>query len=477
MAPSNHPIQTYEEAVRFVEQALNYEKIRRWPYTDKALKLSRTEELLAFLGDPHRRYRIIHVAGTKGKGTTAAAAAHILSAHGHRTGLLTSPHLVTHRERIRLDGRPITEDGFVRGIRTMQDYIQRKRDEEARTGVHAPTYFEMLTALAFDFFARAGAEWALVEVGLGGRLDSTNVVSPECCVITPIGFDHMDKLGETTREIAGEKAGILKAGVPVVLGRQPYADALKALRRRSDELQCPRWEVGRQLEVVSPAPLRAPAERPDAPVGWRFGLRTPAGDYPALFTPMLGRHQLDNLAAAVGAVEMCARLEGLSIRRRRVAECLREFRMPARLELLQRSPAVLLDVAHTVESTDALLAALQTHFPGRPVRVVFGCSSSKDARGMLARFKGRCVTFTATQADMSRAMPVDETLQAARDVQVAAPEHLKAVADSREAAQDAIEGAAPGDVVCITGSFFTAGEILGERMKGEGETADKRDLR
>ncbi len=468
MEATSHPVSTYEEAVRFLEAAINYEKTMHWQYGARTLNLGRTRELLAALGNPDRRYRIVHVAGTKGKGTTSGAAAHILTRHGLRTGLLTSPHLVTHRERVRMDGQMISREDFVRGVRAMQPHVQRKRAAEA-TSTRAPTYFEMLTALGLHHFACAGADWAVVEVGLGGRLDSTNVVQPRCCVVTAIGFDHTDKLGETIEEIAGEKAGIFKEGTPVVFGAQPYAGALEKLRAEAERVGCSRWEVGREVRIADATPLCARADRPDAPVGWRFGLRTPGNDYRDLHTPLLGRHQLDNLATAVAAVEICAGRGDVELNPGRVAEAIAEFRIEGRMELVHRAPALILDTAHTVESVEALLAALEAHFPGRPVRVVFGCSEGKNARGMLEQMRGRCSELTATETNLPRALAAEDVLEAARKVGLAPPEGLRAVSEPPEAARQALGRSQPGDVVVCTGSFYTTGEIRAAWAEAESQ--------
>jgi dihydrofolate synthase/folylpolyglutamate synthase len=447
-------VATFQEAVDFLEQGLNYEKTQRWLYNTRWLNLDRTNRMLEALGDPHLRYHVIHVAGTKGKGSTAGAIAQCLRRCGRRTGLLTSPHLVTHRERIRVDGAMIDTEAFQQIVRTMQPYVEGERLHE-RAGRHkAPTYFEMLTALAFEHFARAEVDWAVVEVGLGGRLDSTNVVAPRCCVITTIGLDHVSKLGESPEAIAGEKAGILKAGVPVVIGRQSYPGALETLRRAADARGCPRWEVGRELRVRSAAAMSAPADRPAAEVGWRFALQTPRRNYPDLHTPLLGRHQVENLAAAIGAIEMIAGGGALQADPERIAQAVAECRMPGRVELLQRGPALVLDVAHTVESVQALLDALDVHFPGRPLRVVFGCSRDKNLEGILSLLAPRCIEFTATQASLPRALAVEEVARAARV-------HLEPliVPNPSEAVLGALSRARPQEVVCVTGSFYVAGEV------------------
>ncbi|MFW6189938.1 MAG: bifunctional folylpolyglutamate synthase/dihydrofolate synthase [Planctomycetota bacterium] len=469
---SSGSIDTFDEAVGFLAQGINYEKTRRWKYNTRYLNLSRMEALLEAIGNPHDEYRVLHVAGTKGKGSTAGAAADLLHRAGRRVGLLTSPHLVTPRERIRVDGGMIEESEFVRSVRRMRPHVERKREEE--TGAdRAPTYFEMLTALAFDAFAERRVDWAVVEVGLGGRLDSTNVVAPTCCVITTIGFDHMSKLGHTAEAIATEKAGILKPGVPVVLGRQQYPEALETLRRIAGERDCPRREVGRELRLLKPRPLRAPRRDPDAPVGWQFGLRTPAAEYRDLVTPLLGAHQLDNLAAAVGAAELAAECTGLELTPEVVAASVAAYGVPGRVEVLQRGPALVLDVAHTVESIRALLEALATHFPERRVLLVFGCSRDKNVSGMLEVLKQRCGGFTATQAENPRAMPAEEVAEAARGLGFDAdvPGGVISTPDPVAAVDNALQAAGPADIVCLTGSFYTAGEVRAAWCERHSEAA------
>jgi dihydrofolate synthase/folylpolyglutamate synthase len=449
--------------VRFLEEGLNYEKTRGWKYDKQWLDLSRMDELLAALGNPHRRYKVLHVAGTKGKGSTAGAAARCLQQLGWRTGLITSPHLISPCERTAVDGRDIDEQTFTDVAAAMQPFVEKKRHQEDLGLNRAPTYFEMLTAMGFKHFADRQVDWAVVEVGLGGRLDSTNVVSPTCCVITAIGLDHVRKLGTTPEAIAAEKGGILKKGVPVMLGRQRYPGALAVLRRMADERRCERWEVGRELEVYGQAPLSAPADAPDAPLGWQFGIKTPQRSYDSLCTPLLGAHQLDNLAAAVGSLELASRYTDLVLDPGRIAEAIAGFRIPGRVEVIQRQPAVILDVAHTVDSMEALLKALDAHFPGRPLRVVFGCSSDKDVPGMLQQFAGRCASFTVTEAKLSRAMAAEKVAQLARETGLAdSCGGLRMISDAWTALQDTLAQANAQDVVCATGSFYTAGEMRAE---------------
>lgn len=453
----SEPIRTYEQAFAYLEKGIDYEKTRAWQYNGQWLKVERVVRLLEAMGNPHRRYNVIHVAGTKGKGSTAGAAAHLLTCSGHKTGLVTSPHLVTARERVRIDGRLIPETDFAAIVESMRPYIdERRRAEEA--GTHrAPTYFEMLTALSFEYFAREKVDWAVVEVGLGGRLDSTNVVSPACCVVTAIGLDHTDKLGATPDLIAGEKAGIFKPGVPVLIGRQRYPEALEVLRSRADERRCPRTEVGIDLRITNKVALSAPADRAEARVGWRFSLETPSHTWHNLYTPLLGEHQLDNLAAAIGSTELALARAGEEFDPEAVPRAIDGFQVNGRLEVVQRRPAVVLDVAHTVESVQALLDALDAHFPGRPVHMVFGCSRDKNLEGMMAILGGRCRTLIATEAKLPRALAAEEVARAAREGSAAG--QVETVGDSVAAMDRAMQIAQPADVVCAAGSFFTTGEI------------------
>ena len=459
-AESPPPFSSFRQAVEFLESLINYEKCDGWKYSVATFELRRMRELLAWMGDPQEGLPVVHVAGTKGKGSTAAMVESVLRAAGLRTGLHTSPHLVSVCERLRVDARPVEEDQFLRLLNEVRDYVEQKRAECRKD---APTYFEITSALALLHFRRSAVDWAVVEVGLGGRLDSTNVVSPRCCVITPIGFDHMDKLGDTPAAIAGEKAGIMKPGVPVVLARQGYPDALEALRRRARELECPCWEVGREVAVENMRPLAAPAYspaapayNPAAPVGWLFDLCTPGRRYDGLAISLLGAHQVENCATAIAALEVLRGAGELELDPEAVRAGVGSCRWPARVELLERSPALVLDSAHTAESIAALLAALEVHFPGRPVRFVFGCSADKDAQRMVGMLAPRCAGFLATQADSVRAMPAHEVARVAARAGIG---NVACMPDAPQAAARALEDAAPEEVVCVTGSLFLAGEV------------------
>jgi len=459
--PSSDTFGSFQEALDFLEKAVDFEKRTSVKYTDRTFDLSRTRALLAHLGDPHLRLKVIHLAGTKGKGTTAAFIASCLRSAGLRTGLHTSPHLVSICERLVVDGSPVREAEFCRLLGLVKDYIARKRAESRND---APTYFETTSALAFKYFLERQVDWAVIETGLGGRLDSTNVVRPACCVITPVGFDHMDKLGDTIGQIAAEKAGILKPGVPVVLARQRYTEALQVLRDYAEARACPRWEVGEEIDVTEMEPLAAPPGDARAEVGWRFAVRTPLGSHRDLYTPLLGAHQVENCAAALGALDLLRQRGALSMEERALAAGVASCAWPARVEVLQREPTLILDSAHTVESIHALTDALDTHFPGREVCFVFGCSADKDYNAMLSHLAGRCKRLLTTRCDSPRAADAGELARVARR---AGCRGAEPVLPPTEASNRCLSLAGATDVTCVTGSVFLAGEVRKAWQEGK----------
>jgi len=453
------PFASFREALDFLEGTLNYEKMTSWAYSPKKLDLSRTERLLEFLGNPQREFKSIHVAGTKGKGSTAAVIASCLERAGYKVGLLTSPHLVSPCERMKANGRNVPEARFCLLLETVKDYVIARRAERVSD---APTYFEILTALGFEYFRQEDVDWAVVEVGLGGRLDSTNVIRPECCVVTPIGFDHTEKLGSAIGSIAAEKAGIMKRGVPVVLARQRYPDALEVLRERAEGTGCPHWEVDREVTIDSGQPLSLDDANPQGRTGWNFSVRTPFRRYEGLFTPLLGFHQVENCATAVAALDLLKQAGKLAFSPEELAGGISAATSPARVEVLRRRPLLVLDSAHTVESVQGLMAALETHFPGKTPVMVFGCSKGKDLPGMLRLLRGRCRSLTATQADSPRAVPAEDIARAASASGI---EAVSTAVPASRAVAEAMARAGGQDLVCVAGSFFIAGEVRHDWMQ------------
>ena len=426
---------TYDEAIAFWFGRINYE-VRSATPTD--LKLERMRALLRWLGDPHDRLRIVHVAGTKGKGSTAAMLAAILRAAGYRVGLFTSPHLVRVEERIQVYGAPITPAELAARMAEVAPAVTAL---EAGPPPH-PTFFEISTALGFLHFVSRRVDVAVVEVGLGGRFDSTNVCRPVASVITSIGLDHTAQLGATAEAIADQKAGIIKPRVPVVSGvTQPG----------------PR-------RVIRTA-ARAAASRL-VQLGWDFTYRYRSAPGAAVEVGdrwydlgLLGEHQAAN-AAVAAATAGVLRDAGLSVPDAAVARGLRDVRWPARIEVVGRDPAVVLDTAHNVPSAEALAATLRESLPvpGRKA-VVFAVSSDKQYPEMLRALAGYFDHFHLTRYGHNpRCVPPERLAELLRDL---APGRSVSVhPTAAEAWQAARSAAGPGDLVCVTGSMFLAGELF-----------------
>ena len=445
---------TDEAALEYLFSATDYEKMQRVRYNADTFNLDRMRRLLEALGRPERDLVSVHVAGTKGKGSTAAMLHAIAMAAGLKTGLYTSPHLVDIRERIRVGSEDISSGALRRLIEVARPHIERFRAAD-----DPPTFFEIFTALAFRHFADAGTDLVVAEVGLGGRLDATNVLAPEVSVLTAISIDHTHQLGDTLRAIAAEKAGIIKPGVPVVSQPQPR-EALEVIEEACRTAEAPLLVIGREVTYEW-----APASE-GGRAGGRLAVRTPQATYDGLFVPLMGEHQALNASAAIAAAEWVRPLAG-RLTPETVRRALGEVRWPGRMEWLPGRPDWLLDGAHNRASMERLTEGLSRHFPGRPMVFVFASAADKDVDGMLTVLAERAgdapVVFTRT--DNPRAAdPADlaarfrrfggRTSETAANVSaaVAAARHL----------------AGPGKLVVVCGSLYLVGEAkrileMGER--------------
>ncbi len=432
----------YEEALDYLYGLTNYEIKSTFNYAPQFFDLRRVERLLDQMGNPHRRFRSVHIAGTKGKGSTSAMLASILRAAGHRTGLYTSPHLHSFRERIQVDAELIPEQDFA--LLTHQLSPLAQQDPELTT-------FEVATALAFAYFAQVGVEIAVVEVGLGGRLDATNVISPLVSIITKIGHDHMHILGNTLSEIAIEKAGIIKQGVPVVTAPQEDA-ALAVLRQVCAKRNAPLHQVGREWQ------WRATAHSLE---GQRFTLTRrnenasahPPESYRDLFVPLLGKHQLRNAAVVFAAIEVL-RGAGIRVTKSAVHAGLREVVWPARFEVLGAKPHFVVDGAHNVDSARSLADTLAQYFPGLKPWLVLAILADKDIPAILRHLMPVAqTTFFARSRHPRAADPRQLQHEAERyGVPTAVVEDVSA------ATGQALASAGPDGLVVAAGSFSTAGE-------------------
>ena len=398
------------------------------------LGLETMTALVARLGDPHRRYRVLHVGGTNGKGSTAAMTAAILEAAGYRVGLYTSPHLVEFRERIRVNGEMIGEAAVAR----LTDRVKESCEPDL-----SPTFFECATAMAFQYFAEAQVDVAVLEVGLGGRFDATNVVMPLACGITTIALDHQEYLGTTPALIAFEKAGIIKADVPVVIGRID-GEARRVIEEVAKERSAPLSRLGREFVAAGESPDRFSY----AGRYWRFdGLRC----------SLQGAHQLDNAACAVALLE-AAGPGSLTISEQAVREGLRMVSWEGRLEIIDRRPTVVLDGAHNPAAASAVAAYLRSFRcsdPTRRIVLVLGMMRDKDHRGFMAPLKDLVDDVVLTQAELPRSATVRELEAELRDSGV----RLHASPVLNEALGLAKRLAGPDDLICVTGSLMLVGDL------------------
>ncbi|HZZ72144.1 MAG TPA: folylpolyglutamate synthase/dihydrofolate synthase family protein [Pirellulales bacterium] len=446
----------HSAALAFLLSRIDFERALSVPYHDQGFKLERMRKLLERLGNPQDRLKIVHIAGTKGKGSTAAMISSCLTAAGYRTGLFSSPHLERVEERFAIDGQICSADeltALVEQVRPAVASIDADAILAADTG---PTYFEITTALGLLYFVRQGVHTAVLEVGMGGRLDSTNVCVPAVAVITSISFDHTEQLGNTLAKIAGEKAGIIKPRVPVVSGvtnDEPRAVIEAVCRERAARLeQLPRdfWHV-----------YHPPQD--GAAVAASFDFHTarpgPFSDLRAIPLTLLGSHQAANGAVAIATLAELAR-QGWRIDAQAIARGFARLNWPARIEIVHRRPTIVLDVAHNVASIAALLEALRGVFAARRKILIFATTRDKDARGMLELLLPEFDEVVLTRYGKNpRGLAVEELLALAEPL---GHRCLAAVANSREAWSRVLADTAADDLVCITGSFFLAAEMREE---------------
>lgn len=455
----------YQTALQYLYGLTDYEKERIVRYDPETLSLSRVQRVLARLGDPHRQFASVHVAGTKGKGSVAAMCASVLRSAGLRTGLYTSPHLHSFRERIQVNGEPIAPETLATLVEGCCPIF------DAEPGL---TTFEAVTALAFTYFARCAVDFAVVEVGLGGRLDATNVIMPQVSVITSLSFDHTYLLGDTLADIAREKAGIIKPGVPTVCAPQE-AEALSVIQEVCAERMAPLALIGRDWTWQPPPSLPAHAVMGDLSQG-RMGqsfelhsardISTLQGTYTV---SLLGRHQLNNAAVIVAALDLLAR-GGVPLHPRYLRQGLADVQWPGRFEILRQDPPLVVDCAHNADSVSKLVATLEEWFPGRRWTFILGTSSDKDVPGMLRALAPRLDHLLATQSRHARALPSQKLAQLAQETLPSADAPFAKVTVTSDVASalslllhgDEARRGSPSDpsvaeqrqAICVTGSIF-----------------------
>ncbi|MBI3244061.1 MAG: bifunctional folylpolyglutamate synthase/dihydrofolate synthase [Chloroflexi bacterium] len=426
----------YQQTLDYIYSFVDYGLKSRYKYSPETFDLTRMRTVLARLGDPQRKLPSVHVAGTKGKGSVAAMAASVLQAAGYKAGLYTSPHLHDFCERIQFDGEPIPPEALAALTTELRPLFDSAADI---------TTFEITTALAHEWFARQHADFAVFEVGLGGRLDATNVLYPNVCAITSISYDHTQLLGKTLREIAEEKAGIIKPGAPVVSAPQQdeAAERIVAIAHERGARLC---LLGRDWFVERDGFSLA---------SQRFEIWREGGPRREFEIPLLGAHQVDNAAVVVALIEEL-RGQGFAISEEAISRGLAQVNWPGRFEIFRiGGKTVVLDCAHNRDSAAKLVATLKENFPGaRPV-LIFGASNDKDISGMLAELLPMTAQVIVAQADHPRA---SDAAQLADDIRAAGVALLVNIAHTvPQALAEAQRSSEP--LILVTGSIFLVAEV------------------
>lgn len=439
---------TYQDTLDYLFTSLPmYHRIGQAAY--KA-DITNTVQLMEHLGNPERRFRSIHVAGTNGKGSVSHMLCSVLMQAGYKVGLYTSPHLVDFRERIRINGAKIPEERVTAFVEQHRQFMQ---------GLQL-SFFEMTVGLAFDYFACEQVDVAVVEVGMGGRLDSTNVIRPDLCVITNIGFDHTQFLGDTLPKIAGEKAGIIKAGVPVVIG-ETHPETAPVFQNRAEELQSPIYFADQHYRI-RPLPAAANPGRLPNTTHFRFTVEAdaaPAGGDIVFESPLAGSYQVKNLATLFQALALLPALGyhvGAEQIRGGIARTVQDTGLHGRWEQIGEDPLTICETAHNADGVRAMLDKL-AEIPYSRLHIVYGCVNDKDYRAILRMLPVERVEYYYTQPSVPRGLPVEELASSAREIGKpgsAFPGVGEAIAAARAAADPR------ADLVLVTGSIFLVADAF-----------------
>ena len=431
----------YQQAENYILSFTDYEKMPGMAYTSANYDLRRMEKLLQPLGNPHLSTRTVHVAGTKGKGSTAAMISQTLIAAGYRTGLFTSPHLHTIRERIRMNGEMISEVDFTALVAEIKPIVESV-NEQAIFG--KLTTFEILTAVVFIYFKKNRVDFQVLEVGLGGRLDATNVVKPDVCVITSLSLDHTEILGNSVAKIAVEKAGIIKHGCIVVSAPQ-VDDATQVIKRACRQQRARLIQVGQDVTW-----LKTGGDL----YSQTLTISTKSGHYD-LAIPLLGDYQLENAATAVAVAEALISL-GTIISSQNIAKGLSQVSWPGRLQILSSKPTVVVDGAHNAYSMSKLVQAVKEYFDYKKCFVILGASCDKDISGMARELETLSNHIIITSSTHPRAALISSLAEKFDSL------GIKAVAADNvaEALSKALTLAKKTDLILVTGSLFVVAEAI-----------------
>ena len=424
---------TYDKALDYIYSFVDFSRTHQENLSSEDFDLTRMQEFSRLLGNPQNAYPTIHIAGSKGKGSVGAFCVSMLETAGYKTGFYTSPHLKDFEERMQVNRKPIARDLLVEMVEELKPYVSR---------VPGLTTFEIMTGLAYLYFQRAGVDLAVIEVGLGGRLDATNVIIPEVSVITSLYLDHITILGDTLEEIAAEKAGIIKPGVPVLSAPQEKV-AMDVLNQIAEENESDLFKVGEDYRfAIESRSLEGQVFRIDSPE------RLAGKDYSI---PLLGDYQVINAVTAMAALDILAP-RGFPVPQDDLRFGLNDVQWPARFEILRRNPPVIVDSAHNPASVKKLRETIDQYYSNQPLILVFGISRDKQLDDMYSAILPRTSYLITTQADHPRAMDAVELLDCAKEYQTSG----ESVPNVGQALNRALEVAGEEGIVLIAGSIFAA---------------------
>ena len=440
--PRKRAARTYDSALKYLFSQTDYEQMLRVRYNRDTFSLDRMRRLLKSLGDPHTKIKSVHIAGTKGKGSTATMLAAMLQACGYRVGLYTSPHICDVRERITVNGDMIPRAVLARLICKVEPIIEKTPDDK-------PTFFEIFTALAFQYYVDMGVDIAVIECGLGGRLDSTNVLAPEVIGLTSISLDHMHQLGRTIAAIAGEKAGVLKSGTTAISVPQS-PEAKDVLKKVAKDTNANLKFTGEEIDFS----YRVESSRENG-CHTRICLTTPRSKFEHLTVPLQGEHQALNCGLALALLDEL-KAQGMSIDDEKAIEGLEGVYVPGRMEMIHQDPRILVDGAHNGASIKALIRAIGQNIPYDSMVMIFGCAVDKDIAGMIEQIaKGADKVIFTMATDNTRAASPKALAEAYEECSGRVAQVAQTLADAIRIAHSAVSRE---DIICICGSFYLVGE-------------------
>jgi dihydrofolate synthase/folylpolyglutamate synthase len=436
------PFRTYEKAIRYLFGRTDYEKETHLRYNVTTFNLKRMKKLLSLLGSPHEKVATAHIAGTKGKGSTAVMLAKMLESNGYTVGLYTSPHVVSLHERIMVNSEMIQRSEMLALLNRVYGPVEKMAKTDS------PTFFEIMTALAFLHFVDKKVDIAVVETGLGGRLDSTNVIKPKVIGITSLSIDHQRQLGGTIDSIAKEKAGILKRGVPVVTVQQDPV-AMRVLKSQAVSLKAPLSVTGGDIDFS----YRFETSREHGP-HTRVCLTTPTSRFEHLRVPLHGKHQAINCGLALAMLDKL-KSSGFSIDNEKATNGLNRVSLIGRMEMICDDPRIMIDAAHNAASIEALMHAIGQNIPYDSMVVIFGCNVDKDVEGMLHQLQYGADKVIFTRSNSAKAMSPEDLAEKYTELCGKMCQTAITLSEGLRLANSAVS---KGDLICITGSFYLIGQ-------------------